>query len=105
MPRRSRRRPLRKRRLNPRKPGPTTDIPAADDPRQGWVVQVAATKTRGEADTMAKRLSAKGYSAFVLSNSADVFRVRVGGYKSRNDAETVAARLRKEERINPWVTR
>jgi DedD protein len=91
------------------KPGPTTDspaadIPAADDPRQGWVVQVAATKTRGEADTMAKRLTAKGYSAFVLSNSADVFRVRVGGYKSRRDAETVAARLRKEERVNPWVT-
>jgi cell division protein FtsN len=87
------------------KPGQAADIPAPDDPRQGWVVQVAATKTRGEADTMAKRLSAKGYSAFVLSGSADVFRVRVGGYKSRRDAETVATRLRQEERINPWVTR
>ncbi len=87
------------------RPGQAADIPAPDDPRQGWVVQVAATKTRGEADTMAKRLSAKGYSAFVLSGSADVFRVRVGGYKSRRDAETVATRLRQEERINPWVTR
>ena len=32
-------------------PGQASDIPAPDDTRQGWVVQVAATKTRGEADT------------------------------------------------------
>ena len=78
-------------------------LPAADDSK-GWVIQVAATKTRDEADTIAKRLNAKGYSAFVLSNSASVFRVRVGGYKSKRDADDVATRLRKEERINPWVT-
>lgn len=83
-----------------------TAVPPADD-RQGWVVQVAAVKTRGEADTMASRLSAKGYTAFVLTGSggSSVFRVRVGGYKSRRDADAVAARLRKEERITPWVTR
>lgn len=83
-----------------------TAVPPADD-RQGWVVQVAAVKTRGEADTMASRLSAKGYTAFVLSGSggSSVFRVRVGGYKSRRDADAVAAKLRKEERITPWVTR
>ncbi len=88
------------------KTAPAGDVlPAADSSRQGWVVQVAAVKTRGEADAMARRLSAKGYSAFVLSNNANVFRVRVGGYKSKRDAETMAAKLRKEERINPWVTR
>ncbi|MGE3511099.1 MAG: SPOR domain-containing protein [Vicinamibacterales bacterium] len=80
-------------------------IPAPDDARRGWVVQVAATKTRGEADTIARRLTSKGYSAFVLSSSANVFRVRVGAYKSKRDADSVAARLRKEERVNPWVTR
>ena len=78
---------------------------AADDTRDGWVVQVAAVKTRGEADTMVKRLSSKGYSAFVLANTPNVFRVRVGGYKQRRDAEIVAAKLRKDEHINPWVTR
>jgi cell division septation protein DedD len=80
-------------------------LPAADDTREGWVVQVAAVKTRGEADTMVKRLSSKGYSAFVLASTPNVFRVRVGGYKQKRDAEIVAAKLRKDEHINPWVTR
>jgi cell division protein FtsN len=34
-----------------------------------------------------------------------MFRVRVGGYKARRDADAVADKLRKEERISPWVTR
>jgi cell division septation protein DedD len=80
-------------------------IPAVDDPRRGWVIQVAAVKTRDEAEGLAKELGSKGYSAFILSGSSNVFRVRVGGYKSKRDAETVAAKLRREERINPWVTR
>lgn len=82
-----------------------SDLPAVDDPRRGWVIQVAAMKTRGEAEGLAKELGAKGYTAFVLSGNSNVYRVRVGGYKSKRDAETVAAKLRKEERINPWVTR
>lgn len=81
------------------------EFPAVDDPRRGWVIQVAAVKTRVEADDLAKRLGSKGYTAFVLSGNSNVFRVRVGGYKSKRDAETVAAKLRKEERFNPWVTR
>lgn len=84
---------------------PASVVPAPDDTRQGWMVQVAATKTRDEADGIAKRLSSKGYTAFVLTNSANVFRVRVGGYRSKRDADAVAAKLRKEERVNPWVTR
>jgi len=80
-------------------------IPAVDDPKRGWVIQVAAVKTRDEAEGLAKELGSKGYSAFILSGNSNVFRVRVGGYKSKRDAETVAAKLRREERINPWVTR
>lgn len=80
-------------------------LPAPDEANQGWVVQVAATKTRGEAETMVKGLKGKGYAAFVSSNNPNVFRVRVGGYKNRRDADTVAAKLRRDERIDPWVTR
>ena len=87
------------------KPAADKSTPAPDGGTQGWMVQVAATKTRGEADTIVKRLTSKGYSAFVLANSPNVFRVRVGGYKSRKDADSVAARLKQEERVNPWVTR
>jgi hypothetical protein len=34
-----------------------------------------------------------------------VFRVRVGKYKERKDAESVAGRLAKEEQFKPWITR
>jgi cell division septation protein DedD len=81
------------------------DAPSAAEPAQeDWVVQVAAVKKRGEADTIARRLGSKGYSTFVLAEGQSVFRVRVGGYKTKREADVVAAKLRKEERINPWVT-
>jgi cell division septation protein DedD len=80
-------------------------IPVPDDPKQGWLVQVAATPTRDEAESIVKRLTGKGYPAFIVSGTTNVFRVRVGGYKARRDAETVATKLRTEEHISPWITR
>lgn len=80
---------------------------ASGAPGDGYAVQVAALNVRSEADAVAKRLTSKGYAAYVQvppSGSA-VFRVRVGTFRTRRDAETVAARLQKEERITPWVTR
>lgn len=71
----------------------------------GWVVQVASVDQRSEAETIAQRLSAKGYSTFVLPGALNGFRVRVRGFASRSDADAAAARLRREERIEPWVTR
>jgi cell division septation protein DedD len=74
----------------------------------GYVVQVAAVKERGEADTIAKRLASKGFPSFVSSPSAGaarVYRVRVGKFTDRRDAESVARRLEKEEQFKPWITR
>jgi cell division septation protein DedD len=73
----------------------------------GFVVQVAAVNQRGEADSIARRLSSKGYPAFVTTpaNAANVFRVRVGKYTERREAEAVAGRLEKEEQFKPWITR
>ena len=70
----------------------------------GFVVQVAAVRQRAEANTIARRLSAKGYPAFVTTAGAN-FRVRVGKYTDRREAESVAGRLEKEERFTPWITR
>lgn len=73
----------------------------------GFVVQVAAVTERGEADIIARRLGTKGYPAFVTTpaGAARVFRVRVGKYQQRREAEAVAARLEKEEQFKPWITR
>jgi cell division septation protein DedD len=68
---------------------------------------VAAYKGRSDADRVAKRLVSKGFSAYVqpAPDGASMFRVRVGPFKTRRDADGMAARLRKEERYKPWVTR
>jgi cell division septation protein DedD len=90
----------------------TTSAPtstSAEPGGPGYVVQVAALQARGEADTIAKRLSGKGYPAYVTApvsgGSAPIYRVRVGKYKSRREAEQVAARLEKEEQFKPWISR
>lgn len=75
---------------------------------QGFAVQIAALNVRSEADAIAKRLSSKGYAAYVLSpanGTPSVFRVRVGKFGTRREAETMAAKLQKEEQFKPWVTR
>ena len=70
----------------------------------GFVVQVAAVRQRAEADRIAQRLTGKGYPAFVTTSGAN-FRVRVGKFDDRRQAETVAGRLESEEQFKPWITR
>ena len=76
-------------------------------PRTGYAVQVAAVNVRGEADAIVSRLSSKGYAAYVEvpKNSTSVFRVRVGTFRTRREAQTVADKLKREEKFKPWVTR
>ena len=75
-----------------------------EPPGTGFVVQVAATPRRSEADAIAGRLQNKGYSAFITTTGR-LFRVRVGKFKERAEANTVAKRLETQERFKPWVTR
>jgi DedD protein len=75
---------------------------------QGFAVQIAALNIRSEAEAIAKRLTSKGYTAYVLtpaSGTPAVFRVRVGKFPTRREAESIAAKLQKEEQFKPWVTR
>lgn len=74
----------------------------------GFAIQVAALREREEADAIVKRLIGKGYSAYVVTpakGAPSVFRVRVGKFKDRSEADTVAARLQKEEQFKPWIVR
>jgi cell division septation protein DedD len=96
----------------PKEPAPPKDkeapAAAAAPPGSGYAVQVAALNVRSEADAIAKKLASKGYAAYVQTPSdgtPSVYRVRIGTFKTRREAETVAARLQKEEQYKPWVTR
>jgi cell division septation protein DedD len=75
-----------------------------------YAVQVAAPKDRGAAEAIAKRLAGKGYAAFVLDPSAVgagpvYYRVRVGPFKTRREADEAKRRLEKEEQFKPFITR
>jgi cell division septation protein DedD len=72
-----------------------------------WVVQLVALKDRSAASAIATRLSGKGYPAFVVSppaGSPSIYRVQVGRYHDRREAEQVARRLEKEEQFKPWIS-
>jgi cell division septation protein DedD len=89
---------------------PPTPAPveSAEPGGTGFAIQIAALGARAEADTMVRRLQSKNYQAYVLPPSAgapSVFRVRVGKFKDRREAEAVAARLQKEEQFKPWIVR
>jgi len=85
-----------------------TEAVSREPKGDGFVVQVAAVRSRDEADAISRRLSSKGFPSFVSASGASaarVFRVRVGRYNDRGEAETVARRLEKEEQFKPWITR
>jgi rare lipoprotein A len=87
---------------------PSPDLASSEPPGNGYVVQVAAVRERAEAEGIARRLASKGYRSFITTPGAGaprVFRVRVGKYPDRREADAVASRLQKEEQFKPWVTR
>jgi DedD protein len=106
------------------KPAPETARPAAalvpvetarppagvDTPRAGvWAVQVVALTDRTAANAVVQRLNGKGYPAFLVSPQAGApvqnYKVRVGRYGDRAEAEQVRNRLKKEEQFEPWILR
>ena len=101
--------PLAAKPVAPRPAPALKDLAVGGEPAgNGFVVQVAAVNDRREADVIAKRLAAKGYPSFVTTPPNGIpkmFRVRIGKYPTRREAETIAARLEKEDQFKPWITR
>ena len=93
------------------KPAPpvaaATNVPA-EPAGDGFAIQLAALGKREEAEVIVRRLAGKGYSAYLMAPATGapaVYRVRVGKFKDRREAESVSARLQKEEQFKPWIVR
>ena len=75
----------------------------------GYAIQVTTLRESEAAERMAQGLLEKGYPAFVVPPApgvpVSVFRVRVGTYTDRDEAEQVLRRLEGEESLKPWITR
>jgi cell division septation protein DedD len=77
--------------------------PAAAPPARGWFVQVAAFKSRENADRQVGQLKAKGYSAIVQSDPGSLYRVRIGPFKDRAEATRTRDRLQTQDGIKGTI--
>jgi len=89
---------------------PPAQLAAAPAPAEPdtWTVQVSAFRSRALAEELRSRLAARGFDAYVFPSITEDgrprYRVRVGSYQSRADAERAAGDLRSERGLNPLVT-
>jgi cell division septation protein DedD len=63
-----------------------------------------AYKDRAQAEAIAKRLNGKGYNTYVVPAPGNLHSVRVGKYRTRNEADAVRRRLEKEEQLKPLIS-
>jgi cell division septation protein DedD len=88
---------------------PAPAAPAAGGRPGTWVVQVIATRDQAVAGAVVTRLSGKGYPAFLVNPAAGApqpfYKVHVGRYTERREAEQVSLRIKKEEQFQPWISR
>ena len=83
-----------------------TDTPMAME-ASTYTVQVGAIRERAEAQQVVDQLFAKGYAAYVTILTEDtnrLYRIRVGAFTDRSEAEAMAARLQKDEQFKTWIT-
>ena len=91
-------------------PQPPVPSPAAQGAKPGtWAVQVQALRDRDAASQVVQRLRGKGYPAFVVAPTAgaptQLFKIQVGRYNDKTEAQQVGARLKKEEQFDTFVVR
>ena len=81
---------------------------AAAPPERGYTVQVVAYRARPAADEMERKLREAGFDAYVATISGDdgrtTYRVRVGSFATRGEAQRMAERLKSERGLSPYVT-
>lgn len=73
----------------------------------GRVIQVFSTIDAAQADKLVRRLGEGGYPAFLVEESLQgrtTYRVRVGPYQQEERARKIADQLRREYRLETWIT-
>jgi DedD protein len=71
------------------------------------VIQVFSSADREQADRVRGGLVDAGFQAFlspIAKNGQTMYRVRIGPFATRADAEPVAEKVRKEQKLDTWIT-
>jgi cell division septation protein DedD len=79
--------------------------PPAAAPAGAFTIQVGVFKEKARADAIATRLKGKGFATSVSGGADGPFSVRVGSYADRAAAEHDQARLRDEEKLQPFIVK
>jgi len=79
------------------------------DKKTKFTLQISSFQERAEADALLARLSASGYKPYiVMSNVPDkgvFFRVRIGEYGSKSDAQDAKAEFEKKQHLLAYVSK
>lgn len=91
-------------------PPPSAPVRAKPDlrNRMPYSVQIAAFQNRRDAENLQRTYLEKGYNVYVLQTHTrerkTVYKVRVGRFEQRKDAELLALKLKTLEGLTPFVT-
>ncbi|SRR6266542_3403569 len=88
-------------------PDRTPAKPAPETTAGQWTIQIAAFKSRAQAERLQAQLMAAGFDAYVAEKGGEgqtQFRVRVGSFKNREDAASAADRVKAERSPAAFVT-
>jgi sporulation related protein len=80
--------------------GTKTEPPATP---HAWAVQVLAVKSAAQVDEMLTRLKVMGFESRVVRDSTGFFKIHVGHYATREEAQRVQHRLRNKVGGHPFV--
>jgi len=86
---------------------PSTPSAAVGEVGVGFTVQVVASRTKQDADALVKILEERGYPVFLVTPeyahaNDHLYRVQVGPFKSKDDAEKVRTKLT-QEGFKPFI--
>jgi cell division septation protein DedD len=87
----------------------TSEAAVKDSSQRVWTVQIKSSPDKKFADNWVNRLKAKGYDAFAVEGDVKGrtwYRVRVGRFTARDEAEALRGTLESNERLSgSFVTR
>jgi cell division septation protein DedD len=77
--------------------------------KQRFTLQISSFQDRGEADALLAKLVGAGYKPFLVTSSVPdkgvFFRVRVGDFGSKSDAQDAKAEFEKKQHLLAYVTK
>jgi cell division septation protein DedD len=79
---------------------PPVRLPASR--RSAFTIQIAAVNTRAAADSIAKRVTKAGFDPAVATEKG-LFKIRVGRYATRAEAQTALPRVRARLGGTPFI--